>query len=105
MTTRKPVDAPRSMLWFARDLPNLVSLAGLISAAIAIYFAILGVFPAAVIGLVWAVVFDWFDGRIARKMKVRTDEQRHFGAQLDSLIDVVSFGIAPGILTSLSMAR
>src|SRR5665811_1044011 len=98
MTTQKPVDAPRSMLWFARDLPNLVSLAGLISAAIAIYFAILGVFPAAMIGLVWAVVFDWFDGRVARKMKVRTDEQRHFGAQLDSLIDVVSFGIAPGIL-------
>ena len=98
MTTQKPVDAPRSMLWFARDLPNLVSLAGLISAAIAIYFAILGGFPAAMIGLVWAVVFDWFDGRVARKMKVRTDEQRHFGAQLDSLIDVVSFGIAPGIL-------
>ena len=64
------------MLWFARDLPNLVSLAGLVSALLGIYFAILGVFPAAMIGLVWAVVFDWLDGRVARGMKDRTDEQR-----------------------------
>ena len=86
------------MLWFARDLPNLVSLAGLVSAVLGVYFAIRGVFPAAMIGLVWAVVFDWLDGRVARKMKGRTEQQREFGAQLDSLIDVVSFGVAPAVV-------
>jgi len=95
MTTH---DAPRSMLWFARDLPNLCSLAGLACAVVAIYFAILGLFEAAMVGLVWAVVFDWVDGRIARGMPHRTAEQREFGAHLDSLIDVVSFGVAPAVL-------
>jgi phosphatidylserine synthase len=98
MTEAKSADSPRSMLWFARDLPNLVSLAGLLSALLGIYFAILGLFPAAMIALVWAVAFDWFDGRVARGMTGRTAEQRAFGAQLDSLIDVVSFGVAPAVL-------
>ena len=98
MTAHKPAESPRSMLWFARDLPNLCSLVGLVCALLGIYFAILGVFPAAMIGLVWAVVFDWLDGRIARGMKDRTDEQRAFGANLDSLIDVVSFGVATAVL-------
>jgi phosphatidylserine synthase len=86
------------MLWFAKDLPNLVSLAGLGSALIGIYYAILGVYPAAMIGLIWAVAFDWLDGRVARKMSGRTKEQREYGAQLDSLIDVISFGMAPAVL-------
>jgi len=89
---------PRSALWFARDVPNLCSLAGLASAVLGIYFAVLGVFPAAMIGVIWSVVLDWLDGRIARGMNGRTAEQREFGAQLDSLIDVVSFGVAPAIL-------
>jgi CDP-diacylglycerol--serine O-phosphatidyltransferase len=41
-----------------------------------------------------AVVFDMFDGQVARIARVTSD----FGAQLDSLCDVVSFGVAPGIL-------
>ncbi|MDO9557867.1 MAG: CDP-alcohol phosphatidyltransferase family protein [Coriobacteriia bacterium] len=86
------------MLWFAKDPPNLISLVGLGSAIIGIYYAILGVFPAAMIGFIWAVVFDWLDGRVARKMSGRTKEQREYGAQLDSLIDVISFGVAPMVL-------
>ncbi len=86
------------MLSFARDLPNLCSLAGLLAALLGLYFAIRGVYPAAVIGLLWAVVFDWSDGLIARRVKDRTAERRAFGAQLDSLIDVVSFSVAPAVL-------
>ena len=93
-----PAENPRSMLWFASDLPNLFSLAGLMSAMTGIYFAILGIFPAAMIGLVWAVAFDWLDGRVARGMRDRTDDQRTYGGQLDSLIDVVSFGIGPAVV-------
>ena len=87
-----------SILSFANDLANLCSLAGLLSAMLAIYFAIVGNFPAAMIGLVWAVFFDWSDGNIARRMKGRTDEQRKFGGQMDSLIDIVSFGICPAVV-------
>lgn len=92
------------MLWFARDLPNLCSLAGLLSAVLGVYFTIRGVYPAAMIALLWAVVFDWSDGRIARRMKGRTEDQRAFGGQLDSLIDVVSFSVAPALLL-LSLGR
>ena len=86
-----------SMLSFARDLPNVCSLAGLLCAVLGIYYAILGKLPVAIIGILWAVVFDWADGIIARSMKGRTDHQRAFGGQLDSLIDVVSFGVFPAV--------
>lgn len=88
----------KSMLGFAKDLPNICSLLGLLSAILGIYFAITGNFPAAIIGVLWAVLFDWYDGIIARKMKGRTKEQGVFGAQLDSMIDIVSFGVLPAIL-------
>ncbi|MDA3952563.1 MAG: CDP-alcohol phosphatidyltransferase family protein [Bacteroidales bacterium] len=87
-----------SMLTYAKDLPNICSLLGLLSAVLGIYFAIGGNFPAAIIGVLWAVLFDWYDGIIARKMKNRTEVQGVFGAQLDSLIDIVSFGILPAII-------
>lgn len=87
-----------SMLSYAKDLPNICSLLGLLSALMGIYFAIQGNFPAAMIGIIWAVLFDWLDGAIARKMKGRTKEQGEFGTQLDSLIDIVSFGILPAII-------
>lgn len=87
-----------SMLGFAKDLPNICSLTGLLCAVFGIYFAIEGNFLAAVIGVLWAVLFDWYDGIIARKMKGRTKIQGEFGGQLDSMIDIVSFGILPAIL-------
>jgi len=50
------------------------------------------------IGLIWAVFFDWSDGLIARRLKGRNDKQREFGGQLDSLIDIVSFSICPAMI-------
>ena len=87
-----------SIVGFALDLPNICSLAGLFCALLGMYYAILGIFPAAMIGMLWAVVFDWWDGSIARRMKGRTLQQRAVGAQLDSLIDVVSFAVCPAIV-------
>jgi len=87
-----------SMLGFAKDLPNICSLLGLLSALFGIYFAILGNFSASIIGVLWAVLFGWYDGIIARNMKGRTKEQGEFGSQLDSMIDIVSFGMLPAIL-------
>ena len=85
------------MITFARDLPNISSLVGLLCAVFSIYYAILGNLPVSIIGMIWAVFFDWGDGIIARRMKGRTDEYRAFGGQLDSLIDIVSFGICPAV--------
>jgi len=86
-----------TMLSFGRDLPNICSLAGLLCAVLGIYFAIRSSFHLAIIGVLWAVLFDWADGIIARKIEGRTDNDRAFGAQLDSLIDIVSFGVFPAI--------
>ncbi len=87
-----------AILSYVKDLPNLCSLAGLACTLLAIYFSILGVYYAAMIGMIWAVAFDWADGLIARRMKGRTGNDQIFGGQLDVLIDIVSYGIAPVVL-------
>ena len=48
-----------SMISFAKDLPNICSLLGLLSAMFGIYFAIEGNFLASIISILWAVLFDW----------------------------------------------
>lgn len=87
-----------TILSFVKDLPNICSLAGLACTVLAIYFSIIGVYYAAMIGMVWAVAFDWADGLVARKMKGRTGDDSAFGGQLDVLIDIVSYGVTPAIL-------
>jgi len=87
-----------TILSYVKDLPNLCSLAGLACTLLAIYFSILGIYHAAMIGMIWAVAFDWMDGLIARRMKGRTGNDRIFGGQLDVLIDIVSYGVTPAIL-------
>tara|TARA_B100000795_G_scaffold68883_1_gene47899 strand:- start:57 stop:656 length:600 start_codon:yes stop_codon:yes gene_type:complete len=81
-----------------KDLPNICSMAGLGCTLLAIYFLITGVYAAAMIGMIWAVAFDWADGLVARRMKGRTGADQRFGGQLDLLIDIVSYGVTPAIL-------
>ena len=87
-----------TILSYLKDLPNLCSLTGLACTVLAIYFSILGNYYAAMIGMIWAVAFDWADGLIARRMKGRSSKQGFFGGQLDSLIDIVNYGVSPAIL-------
>ena len=94
----------RPILSYLKDLPNLCSLAGLCCTLIAIYCLILSIYNLAMIGMIWAVAFDWADGLIARKMKGRTGSDSQFGGQLDLLIDIVSYGVTPAILI-LSYAK
>ncbi|MCJ8313611.1 MAG: CDP-alcohol phosphatidyltransferase family protein [Saccharospirillaceae bacterium] len=89
---------PPTIISYVKDLPNICSLAGLACTVLAIYFSITGVYYAAMIGMVWAVAFDWADGLVARAMKGRTGEDSTFGGQLDVLIDIVSYGVTPAIL-------
>jgi len=87
-----------TILSYVRDLPNLLSLSGLLATVLAIYFSIAGLYAAAMIGMVWAVAFDWADGLVARKLKGRTATDAKFGGQLDVVIDIVSYGVTPAIL-------
>jgi CDP-diacylglycerol---serine O-phosphatidyltransferase len=87
-----------TILSYIKDVPNLCSLSGLACTILAIYFSILGIYYAAMIGMIWAVAFDWADGLIARRMKGRTGNDQTFGGQLDVLIDIVSYGVTPAIL-------
>ncbi len=89
---------PNTILSYAKDLPNICSLSGLACTIVAIYYSVTGLYAAAMIGMVWAVAFDWADGLIARRMKGRTGDDRVFGGQLDVLIDIVSYGVTPAIL-------
>jgi len=87
-----------TILSYVRDLPNLLSLSGLACTTLAIYFSITGLYAAAMIGMVWAVAFDWADGLVARRLKGRTATDAKFGGQLDVVIDIVSYGVTPAIL-------
>ena len=75
-------------------VPSALTLLGLCSGATAIWFALGGDWKAGVAAIICAAVFDMLDGKLARLFGV----SGAFGAQLDSLADLVSFGIAPGVL-------
>jgi len=75
-------------------LPNAISLAALFAAFYAIVVAMSGRFEAAAIGIFCAAVLDSMDGRVARM----TRTQSAFGEQMDSLCDMVSFGLAPALI-------
>jgi len=87
-----------TILSYLKDIPNLLSLSGLACTLLAIYYSIEGIYAIAMIGMVWAVAFDWADGLVARRLKGRTQTDAKFGGQLDVLIDIVSYGVTPAIL-------
>ena len=87
-----------TILSFVGDRANFVTLLGLSSGLLAIYFALNQNFPAAIIAMLWAVLMDWFDGSIARRMPDRSESHKLFGAHMDSLVDIVTSGVGPAIL-------
>jgi CDP-diacylglycerol--serine O-phosphatidyltransferase len=75
-------------------LPNLFTTAALFAGFYAIVQAMNGRFESAAIAIFVAMIFDGLDGRIARL----THTQSAFGAEYDSLSDMVSFGVAPALV-------
>lgn len=75
-------------------LPNLFTTAGLFAGFYAIVAAIRGDFESAAIAIFVAMIMDGLDGRIARM----TNTQSAFGAEYDSLADMVSFCLAPALV-------
>ncbi|MFI4919735.1 MAG: CDP-diacylglycerol--serine O-phosphatidyltransferase [Legionellales bacterium] len=75
-------------------LPNLLTTASLFAAFYSLVASMKGQYEAAVIAIFIGMVADGLDGRIARL----TNTQTEFGAQYDSLSDMVTFGVAPSLL-------
>lgn len=75
-------------------LPNLFTTAALFAGFYAIVAAMSGRFESAAVAIFVAMVLDGIDGRVARLTNSQTD----FGAEYDSLSDMVSFGLAPALV-------
>ena len=71
---------------------------GLASGVVGIGCAMNGHLVAAIIFLCLAGFFDLFDGKVASTKKDRTDDMKHFGIQIDSLSDLVCFGVLPAAI-------
>jgi CDP-diacylglycerol--serine O-phosphatidyltransferase len=82
-------------LSIGKVIPSALTLLGLCAGATAIRFALEQEWKLAVIAIFSAMMFDMLDGRAARWLGADS----RFGAQLDSLADLVSFGVAPAVLT------
>lgn len=78
-------------------VPNAITAAALCSGLTGIRFAIAGMWKEAILAVLLAGLLDGIDGRIARLLKA----QSRFGAELDSLADSLSFGMAPALILFL----
>jgi CDP-diacylglycerol--serine O-phosphatidyltransferase len=89
--TRKPMNLRRRGIYL---LPNLFTTGALFAGFYAIVQAMNGKFEHAAVAIFIAMVLDGLDGHVARM----THTQSEFGAEYDSLSDMVSFGVAPSLI-------
>ena len=90
----QPAHPKLTGLPFRKIAPNIVTMLALCAGVTSIRYAIQDDWVKAIICIFLAALFDGLDGRVARMLKGSTK----FGAELDSLSDFVSFGVAPAIL-------
>ena len=79
--------------------PNVITLTGLSFGLSSIRFALEADFNLAIVCILFAGICDVLDGLLARHLQSESD----LGAQLDSLSDFLSFGVAPGLLVYMSI--
>lgn len=77
-----------------RHIPNIITCCNLLSGCVAAVFAFEGVYTIAFACIIMGAVFDFFDGLTARALKVSSP----IGKELDSLADVITFGLAPATM-------
>ncbi|TDL76707.1 CDP-diacylglycerol--serine O-phosphatidyltransferase [Rhodococcus qingshengii] len=77
-----------------KAVPNLFTIGNLLSGVFSITFNVNGYLQMAAMFIFLSAIFDFFDGRLARRLKVNSE----FGVELDSLADIVSLGVAPALL-------
>ncbi len=93
---RRPVVRIRG-LTINRLLPNILTTLALCAGLTGIRFAIHERWEAAVLAILVAAILDGLDGRVARLLQGSS----RFGAELDSLADIVSFGVSPAVILYL----
>lgn len=81
------------MNFIKNNLANAFTLANLLSGTIGVINLVTGNYQITALCIIISLILDFFDGFIARAMKSNSN----LGAQLDSLADMVSFGVLPGI--------
>lgn len=84
-----------------KHIPNLITSMNVISGTMAIFMAMYGHLLLAAGCILLGMIFDFFDGMTARLLNVKSD----IGKELDSLADVVSFGVAPAVLAHFLMLK
>lgn len=77
-----------------KHIPNLITGMNVVCGTIAVFLAIYGRIEWAAAFILLGMVFDFFDGMVARLLHVKSE----LGKELDSLADVVSFGVAPAVI-------
>ena len=77
-----------------RFIPNTVTLINLALGFLSLYLTMEGLYNEAAYAIFGAMIMDGVDGRLARRLRVVSE----FGKELDSLSDLVSFGVAPALL-------
>ena len=87
------------------DYTVILTYLSLVSSVFGITQAIHGDYKTAIFCLALSGVFDAFDGRVARTKKNRTEDEKAFGIQLDSLCDVICFGAFPALICYLLGVR
>lgn len=80
------------------DYTVILTYLSLASALTGMALSSRGQFTAAVLCLVFCGICDAFDGIVARSKKGRTEDEKNFGIQIDSLVDVIAFGVFPAVL-------
>ena len=84
-----------------KHIPNFITSLNLFSGCVAVYFAFKGNYQGAFIAILISAVFDFFDGFAARMLKAYSN----MGKELDSLADMLSFGLAPGAIVFSFLAQ
>tara|TARA_R110000796_G_scaffold252631_1_gene389188 strand:+ start:69853 stop:70623 length:771 start_codon:yes stop_codon:yes gene_type:complete len=77
-----------------KHIPNFITLLNLFCGCIAIFFAVRGVFELVALFVFLGIIFDFFDGFAARILNMKSE----LGLQLDSLADMVTSGVVPGLV-------
>lgn len=80
------------------DYTVILTYASLFSAVFGMIQASMGRFTVSIVCLFLSGFFDAFDGIVARSKKDRTEDEKAFGIQLDSLVDVIAFGAFPAMI-------
>jgi len=102
MAPKQPLVSKKNIIHFFKKtdlkifkhLPNFITLLNLTSGAVGIYYAIHGQLVVASYCVFLSAIFDFFDGFVARLLKANSS----IGKELDSLADVISFGLLPAMI-------